>query len=398
VSLAPDGTRALFLTRAAANAPLELHAAAVDVPLSEYGLSVPVPGGVDAYSVDPASRFAVFRENQGGAVWELFHVPLDGTQAPRKLNGPLVSGGSVSLAPASFQVGPGENVVYLADETVNDVVELYSATILSLPPKVRSTAGVVSNGELAIARRKLSPTPVAGGDVTGFVLSPEGRTVVYRADQVLDERFELFSVPVRGNAPPVKLNATPVAGGDVSSGFQISPDGLRVVYLADQTTNDRIELWSVPIHGGTPVRLNAPMSGGNDIKGFAISPDGAQVVYFGQQLGTQVDLFLVPIAGGQAPVELATPPDRDVTTVRISPRGFAVYTAFTSGNDALFAAPLDGSGALQRVSPIPVDQGFIMDYQLTPDGDRVVYRADQFADERFELFMSFLTPPFRRAP
>jgi hypothetical protein len=70
--------------------------------------------------------------------------------------------------------------------------------------------------------------------------------VVYAADELIDEVVELFSVPIDGSAPAVRISGAMVAGGDVvydddgddvHEGFQISPDGSRVVYVrrpADQ--------------------------------------------------------------------------------------------------------------------------------------------------------------------
>ena len=58
----------------------------------------------------------------------------------------------------------------------------------------------------------------------------------------------------------VKLNTALPFGGDVDSyGFQFSPDGSRVLYRADQETDNVLELYSVAAGGGTPVKLNTPL-------------------------------------------------------------------------------------------------------------------------------------------
>ncbi len=68
--------------------------------------------------------------------------------------------------------------------------------------------------------------------------------MVYLADQDTDNVFELYSVPIGGPATAgIKLNGTLVAGGDVSPGFQISPDSGRVLYIADQDTDNVFELY-----------------------------------------------------------------------------------------------------------------------------------------------------------
>ncbi|MBL0163453.1 MAG: hypothetical protein IPP82_07345 [Xanthomonadales bacterium] len=58
--------------------------------------------------------------------------------------------------------------------------------------------------------------------------------------------------------PPVKLNGSMVAGGRVSAS-QVSPDDRIVVYVANQDVDGVNELYSVPIGGGVPIKLNLPL-------------------------------------------------------------------------------------------------------------------------------------------
>ena len=68
------------------------------------------------------------------------------------------------------------------------------------------------------------------------------------------------------DASVIKLNAELTSGGDVHSDrLQFSPDGSRVLYLADQETNHVYELYSVPAAGGTPVKLNSALPSGGDV-------------------------------------------------------------------------------------------------------------------------------------
>ena len=63
-------------------------------------------------------------------------------------------------------------------------------------------------------------------------ISPDGKWVVYRADQDTDEVIEIYSVPI-GGGTVTKLNDTLVAGGE--TGFlHTTPDSTTVVYYADQ--------------------------------------------------------------------------------------------------------------------------------------------------------------------
>ncbi|MGE0641644.1 MAG: TolB family protein [Thermoanaerobaculia bacterium] len=112
----------------------------------------------------------------------------------------------------------------------------------------------------------------------------------------------LYGVPIDGPAEAsVRLSPIPVPGGDVWGSFEFSPDGSRIVYIADQDTNNLVELYSVGAESGPVTKLNLPISPpGDAIYFFAISPDSSRVVYLVSGYGGRSDLFSVPIDGGES--------------------------------------------------------------------------------------------------
>jgi Tol biopolymer transport system component len=193
---------------------------------------------------------------------------------------------------------------------------------------------------------------------------------VYVADQDADEVVELYSVPIIGGAS-VKLNP-PLAGskGDVRGAapempnpFRISPDSRRVVYVADQDTDNVYELYSVPIAGGRSAKLNPVLAGGRgEIRGadnmvanpFLVTADSRRVLYLADQETVGVmELHSVPIAGGKV--------------VRLNP-------------------PLAGGHGTIVGADYEVNNPF----RISPDGRRAVYVADQDVDEVIELYVSDL--------
>ena len=89
--------------------------------------------------------------------------------------------------------------------------------------------------------------------------------------------IELYSTPIHGGVS-TKLNSPLVEHGDVFESL-ITTDGTRVIYLADQDTNNVDELYSVSIWGGPSTRINAPLRAGAEILGFQVSPDDSTVAY-----------------------------------------------------------------------------------------------------------------------
>jgi len=125
------------------------------------------------------------------------------------------------------------------------------------------------------------------------LVSPDSTRVIYRADQDTNNVRELYTVPI-GGGTPIKLNGTLTPDGEVRSDFVVSPDSTRVIYRADQDTDNVTELYSVPIGGGTPTKLNAPLTPDGNVGSFVVSP-GSDVVAFTAFDGSATNLFVVDI-------------------------------------------------------------------------------------------------------
>lgn len=91
----------------------------------------------------------------------------------------------------------------------------------------------------------------------------------------------------QAEAESSKLVSMPAFGSVMD--FEISPDGGYVVYWADQETDGVFELWSVPLSGGTPVRLSGALVGDGRPHSFGITPDSSRVVYKVEQDSAGVD-------------------------------------------------------------------------------------------------------------
>ena len=243
---------------------------------------------------------------------------------------------------------------------------------------------------------RLSQGRAIEGDVVNYQISPDGATVVYLADQDTDEVDELYSVPVGGDTP-VKLSSALPAGVNISN-YEISPDGATVVYLADQDTAGVDELYSVPIGGGTPIMLNSSLAEGGNVSDYQICPDGSTVVYRADQDTDEVDeLYSVPIGGGPSIKlngdlsegeffgQLARGCDR--SNFQFSPDGsIVVYRADqdTLLVDELYSVPIGGGPSIKLNDALPPDGDVLSNFRISPDGSAVVYVADRDTNNLFE--------------
>ena len=205
-----------------------------------------------------------------------------------------------------------------------------------------------------------------------FKLAPDNSRVVYR--QSLGGSLSVLSVPILGGYT-VQLNPQLVSGGNVQEGFEMTPDGATVVYIADKSVNNRYELFSVSIAGGESTKLN-PFSTFIDVLELSITPDGNTVVYRAdQETDGKAELFSVLIEGGSL-TKLNGPivPGGDVLESVMSPDGqWVVYIADQENNNVkeLYSTPVLGGPVTKLNGPLPAGGDILAPPQITSDSSTV---------------------------
>lgn len=242
----------------------------------------------------------------------------------------------------------------------------------------------------------------AGGTIQSLALSPDSQYLVFSADRLVDERVELFSVPVAGPAAAiVRLNPSLVTGGDVKSGFRISPDSTRVAYIADQASDERFFPYSVPIDGPSTAAVSLYqglllISG--DALDLAFTPDSADVVFrMDLAVDQRFDLYWAPADASAVQARITNrgsnpAPARSVAfRWYVHPDGERVIYQFDefAGLDERGIGEQRIAGpyiADARLNGVPATGGKVSYFELFPDGVGLVYRSDETVDEKFELF------------
>jgi len=327
---------------------------------------------VDFQLSPDGQRVVYLADQENNDVFELFTVPITGGPAER-LNQDL---DGVSGDVEEFAISPdSQHVVYMADQDAFGVIELYRVAIVGG------------------AQTRLNPELVTRGDVLGFQISDDSSRVVYRADQDIDGTEELYSVPVLGGAS-VRLNDDLIAGGgDVGEEFDISPDSQRVVYIADQMFDNDFDLFSVSITGGDVTQINPSntnievtsfVSGLPD-NAFAISPDSQQVVFLNDISGPDGNLRSVPITGGTVVTLDAVDPGNIDESFQISPDNERVLFRSTSNPENLYSIPITGGDAKQINGELSFT-GSVPRWVFSNDGQRIVYISNENSSNRFDLF------------
>lgn len=244
---------------------------------------------------------------------------------------------------------------------------------------------------------KLNGPLVMNGDVKDFKIWQMGTLsyVIYRADETKDERYELYKVSLDGSTSSVKMIPSFPDFGDVVD-YKVSPNSFYVVYTADQLVDERIDLGSINLLTGGIHWLNEEIAG-NDVTSFEIAPLLVMFIQdFTSTSGVRNQLWLRPIDGGDEPMPIGytpfSPGDRYVLDFKTAPNSQFILYRGSSTSGGVYNLFLTVAGDLWNSTQINntlVPGGEIHDYLISPNSKGVVYRADQETETVSELFSVF---------
>lgn len=206
--------------------------------------------------------------------------------------------------------------------------------------------------------------------------------------------------PCNPDAPVCNLSGPMPEDADVFSVF-LAPNGVRVVYRADQERDQVAELYSVPVTGGTRRKLNVPAATSGGVSSVAISPDSTRVLYqFFAGTGEPAALYSVPIGGpASASVKLAEDVAELIDPAPAHPglqisASSRIVVYLTPDRRQLRAVPIDAVGRRSRPTA-EIDGCNLGRLLLAPNGQRAVYTARQGSAivRPEQLYSSPLTVP-----
>jgi WD40 repeat protein len=234
------------------------------------------------------------------------------------------------------------------------------------------------------ASRKLSGEMPVFGSVRSFRVSQDGLYVVYTADQRANEAVELYSAPVLGGAPQRLSGEINAPEGVIS--FQISADSRFVVYEKETAAPGGTQLFGVPLQGPESARisLTEEIPAGKKIKNYSISSDGEWAVILAdlEEAGKN-ELYSIPILGPlQALRKLSVPQDtagKSIVEFNITPDGSQVFYkadgfGYSIYGKVLYSVPIEGPAESSvRMTPSANQNGGVGMFTISPNSQRVVY-------------------------
>jgi len=275
-------------------------------------------GDVDRYRLSPTHNTVLYRADQDADnVFEIYYATFENgvPSAPVKVNPPMPTNGDVTTNSTpglgTIEFSPdGKLLQYRADGTTDNTDEIYVARVVNGIPQVpafQAVPGILS----------------ATQDCDGAVFSPDSTRLLIRGnlDPANGTKDELFIVDVSGPSPtaPAKVNTTftsavNLAGSDSRSTWFWSPDGRKVLYRANQDTSAVTEVYVVNVATspfGPAQKANAPLTVGNVLSRPVFSPDSTKLIYRADATTATFDeMFLVkfePTTGAPLPAERVHP-------------------------------------------------------------------------------------------
>ena len=289
---------------------------------------------------------------------------------------------------------------FLVHESGASFADPDDATLVAtLPGSARATDVQLRTGT-GLRHFRVSAVSTDGTQTT---LSPElaidtTPRVAMIADKTTNDVFELFSVVPGSGAEPTPLSGPLVQDGDVDR-FFFSPDGRRVVFSADKETNNLIELFVAPLDGSAePKKISGTLVAGGAPQPFlvAFSPDGSRIAFTADEdVDERFELFVVPADGSTEPVAvsgtLVDGGDVDVDEFAWSPDGRRlafIADKLVDGTNELFVADPAGGVEPTKVSGTLVEDGQVQGFAWSPDGTRLGLRASKDTAVFDELFVA----------
>jgi hypothetical protein len=282
--------------------------------------------------------------------------------------------------------------------TVTEFAWSPSSSLIAFIAEVETTGinelFVADASSVGLAPVSLSRTLQDLGEITDFAWEPDNFRIAYRADQFLDQRFDLLTVLSDGSQSPILVSNLPNSNSVVRD-FAWAPDSSRIAYIADQDTVGVFELFTNNAVGTSPRKVSNVLISGENVQAFAWAPDSSLIAYQANQdevnkfelytTSPDIDRDFVkvsgtPTSGGLRTIDaFAWAPDssRIAYIARQASTDFELYTSTPAGivNDA--------------VAPVPLPSGGDVDsFNWAPDSSRLAYRADQDKTNVPELYSS----------
>lgn len=294
-----DGSKIVYISDENTDGINELMVADIN-GANRKKISAPLDMGenVIRFLVDPTSQKVAYIADPSTGFKNLYTVDLNGTNNYQVNNGLTSTNHSIGHF---LWMPSGSKLVYTSDEGMT--VGNYALYIANFDGSNRLTLNggpvgqifdIAPNGSRIVYRFSLtnptlrSITPTGTNDVllntpfnlgaqpasgiSNFVISPNSSLVAYRSNQDDNIKYELFVTNIDGSGLKTKISGALVSGGNVALvpkvDYNFTSDSSSVIYIADQDTNNKNELFISSVSGVNQKLSGNSMIADGDVQSF----------------------------------------------------------------------------------------------------------------------------------
>lgn len=372
---------------------------------SSYFRVVPSPSG---------DAIAFIANIQTSGVDDVYVVDLRGTPTAGSATR-VYTGASTSLEAYAVRWSPdGSKLAIMADHVDSADYGLWVADISDLSnPGTAVRVSQTPSGGMGIYSSYYQ-----------FVFSPDSTKIAYNADLAVASRQEMWVVDLSGSTPsaPQRLHAPFSSSSmDVNYGPMWTPDSRGVVFNGDLRTASKDELFFTDVSGPGPyteVAISGSVQSSGDIDynlygriniDFGFSPDGTKMFFIGDATTEGADnVYLLDYANGtfsnRRNLTGSTTSGLSALAAKFSPDSSKLLVhgdLRASGADELFVYDLSGTPSFPMTRPAPLLQGsssnetyyyYSRGYWVwTPDSSKVVFMGDYDTASIEELWVADLS-------
>jgi len=240
LKISGDSAWVAYLADQMTDGVTEVFGAQVGVASSGMRLNTPLGGTqtVDVVTIGPDDQTVLYEADENiSGTFDLLSAPINGGASSSTLHAmspPDNAGYFSSLGTPVI----GSRAVYFV---IGTEIDLYSIAFDGGSPSVRINA-----------------VHAAGDTVHGaFLPLSATRLMAYGVGEIGGITDTLFAAPIRGDLAPEQVNLTAGAGSAGALDYAITSDEARVVYLQDQDTTGRAELYRYELDSDQDTVVNA---------------------------------------------------------------------------------------------------------------------------------------------
>jgi len=235
-------------------------------------------------------------------------------------------------------------------------------------------------------------------DTSLFEMSSDSYKLLYSADEDTDNVYELYMVDPDG-ANEQKVGPITQAAGDIRRA-SFTPDSNYILYTADDTVDGQYNMFRVDVSTGARTQMNSTLPSGalGARSSFTISPDSQWVVFVADYDTAGVDhIYKQRIDGAPGShIRVSSLSASLVQNPTFTPDSTKIlYSANQEipGATDLYVASVaeTAPGASTRISSSLTTTYDVYDYRVSDDSSSVLYRADLTTDNLTELYYAPLS-------